>query len=86
MTEGKKKKQKNLKSLVRFHSAKKIDNYKRGGIKEKEEEEEENSKRIYRTSQNLKIINVFESLLSESFTSLGDTVHLSSLGCPPTLC
>jgi len=77
VTEGKKKK-KNLKSLVRFHSAKKINNYKRGGIKEKEEEEEENSKRIYRTSHNLRIINVFlESMLSESFTSLGDTVHLN---------
>ena len=43
------------------------------------------SKRIYRTGQN--IINVFlESLLSESFPSLGVTVHLSSLGGPPTLC
>ena len=27
-----------------------------------------------------------ESLLSESFPSLGVTVHLTSLGCPPTLC
>ena len=45
------------------------------------------SKRIYRTSQNIRIINVFlESLLSESFPSLGVTVHLTSLGCPPTLC
>ena len=26
-----------------------------------------------------------ESLLSESFPSLGITVHLTSLGCPPTL-
>ena len=31
-------------------------------------------------------MNVFlESLLSESFLSLGVTVHLTSLGCPPTL-
>ena len=44
------------------------------------------SKRIYRTSQNIRIINVFlESLLSESFPWLGVTVHLTSLGCPPTL-
>ena len=31
MTEKKKKKKKKLKSLVRFHSANKIDNYNRGG-------------------------------------------------------
>ena len=44
------------------------------------------SKRIYRTNQNIRIMNVFlESLLSESFLSLGVTVHLTSLGCPPTL-
>ena len=43
-------------------------------------------KRIHRTSQN-RIINVFlESLLSESLPSLGVTVHLTSLGFPPTLC
>ena len=43
------------------------------------------SKRIYRASQNI-IINVFlESLLSESFPSLGVTVYLTSLGCSPTL-
>ena len=36
-------------------------------------------------SQNI-IINAFpESLLSESFPQLGVTVHLASLGCPPTL-
>ena len=45
------------------------------------------SKGIYRTSQNIRIINVFlESLLSESLPSLGVTVHLTSLGFPPTLC
>jgi len=43
--------------------------------------------RIYRMSQNIRIINAFlESLLSEYFPSLGVTVHLTSLGCPPTLC
>jgi len=40
-----------------------------------------------RASQNIRIRNVFlESLLSVSFPSLGVRVHLSSLGCPPTLC
>ena len=44
------------------------------------------SERFYRTSQKIRIINVFlESLLSESFPSLGVTVNLTSLGCPPTL-
>ena len=43
-----------------------------------------NPKIIYR--QNIRIINVFhESLLSDSFPSLGVTVHLTSLGCLPTL-
>ena len=51
------------------------------------EKKERKSKRIYRTSQKIRIINVFlESLLSESFPSLGATVHLTSLGSPPTLC
>ena len=54
---------------------------KRGTKKEKQ------SKRIYKTSKNIRIINVFlESLLSESFPSLGVRVHLTSLGCPLTLC
>jgi len=54
----------------------------KGGKKKKK-----NSKRLYRTSQKVRIINVFlESLLSESFPSLGTTVHLTSLGCPPALC
>ena len=42
---------------------------------------------MYRTSQNIRLINVFlESLLLESFPPLGITVHLPSLGCPPALC
>ena len=74
VTEGKKK----LKSLIGFLNANKIDNYNRGGGWK--------SKRIYRTSQKVRIINVFlESLLSESFPELGITVHLTSLGCPPIL-
>ena len=45
------------------------------------------SKRIYRTSKKVRIISVsLESLLSESFSLLRVTVHLTSLGCPPTLC
>ena len=49
-------------------------------------EKRKKSQRIYKTSQKVRIINVFlESLLSESFHSLGDTVPLTSLGCPPTL-
>ena len=44
------------------------------------------SKRLYRTNENIRIINAFlESLLSESFPSLGVTVHRTSLGCPATL-
>ena len=62
------------KSLIRFCRANKIDNYNREGEKEKK------IKRIYRTSQNIRIINVFlESLLSGSFPYLGVTVHLTSL-------
>ena len=80
-----KKEKKKLKSLIGFLSANKIDNYNRGGEK-REREKRKKSKRIYRTSQNIRIINVFlESLLSESFSVLGTTVHLTSLGCLPTL-
>ena len=44
------------------------------------EEKEKKSKRIHRTSQNIRRINVFlETLLSESFPSLGVIVHLTSL-------
>ena len=86
MTEGKKtnkQTKKNLKSLIGFLSANKIDN--RGWTKGKKEKKK--SKRIYRTSKKIRIINVFlESLLLASFPSLGVTVHLTSLGCPPTLC
>ena len=57
-----------------------------GGRRGGEERKKKKSKRIYRTSQKIRIINVFhESLMSESFPVLGITVHLTSLGCPPTL-
>ena len=71
-------------SLIGFLSADKIDNYNREGIKEKKKQRknpEESTEQI----KKIRIINV-ESLLSESFPVLGITVHLISLGCPPTLC
>ena len=53
---------------------------------EKGEKRNKKSKIFYRTSQKIRIINVFlESLLSESFPLLGITVPFTSLGCPPTL-
>jgi len=61
---------KKLKSLIRFHSANKINNYTRGWEKGKKVKKKKKSKRLYRSSQNIKIMNVFlESLLSESFPS-----------------
>ena len=46
-------------------------------------ESKEELKSLYKK---IRIINIFlESLLSESFPTLGVTVHLTSLGCPPTL-
>ena len=61
MTEEKRRKE--LRSLIRFHSANKIDNYSRGRKRGKRKKKK--FKTIYRTSQNVRIINVFlESLLS----------------------
>ena len=49
------------------------------------ERRKEKSKRIYRASQNIRIINAFlESLLSGFFPLQGVTVHLTFLGYPPT--
>ena len=79
---GKKKK---IKSLNGLHSANKINNY--NGGKKRGTKKKKQPKRIYRTSQNIRIINLFlESLLSMSFPSLGVIVYLTSLGCLPTLC
>jgi len=48
-----------------------------------ESKQQAKSRRNYRTSQNVRIINVFlESLLSVSFPLLGVTVNLASLRCP----
>ena len=75
-----------FKSLTGFLTVNKINNYNRKGVGRKRKKRKK-SKRIYRASQNIRIINVFpESLLSESFPSLGVTIGLTSLGCPPTLC
>ena len=83
----KEKEKKNLKSLIRFHSANKIDNYNGVGVGRTENKRK--SKRFYRAKHKNKSKhknNVFlGSLLSEPFPSLGVTVHLTSLGCPPTL-
>ena len=58
-----------------------------GGEKKKKKKQKKTFKRFYRANQNIRIINVFlESLLSESFPSLGVTVYLTSLECPPIMC
>ena len=49
------KRKKKLKSLIGFHNANKIDNYNRGGEKGIRKRKKFN----YRTSQNIRIINVF---------------------------
>ena len=80
VTEGKKRKK--LQSLIGLLSVNKIDDYNRGG----KGRGRKKSKSIYRTSQKVRIINVFlESLLSESFPLLEVAVHLTSLLCPPKL-
>jgi len=77
-----------LKILIGFLSANKIDNYNRMGVKRKKNEKrKKNPKGSTGQVKKIKIINVFlESLLSESFPSMGVTVHLTSLGYLPTLC
>ena len=78
MTEKKKKKNAQLDFIVPIKST---------TTTKRKRKKKKKSKRIYRTSQNIRIINVFlESLLSESFPLLGVTVHLISLECPSTLC
>ena len=63
---------KKLKSLVGFHSANKIDNYNGGGGGGvgNMEEKKEKSKRIYRTSQNIRIINAFFWVIAVRVLSL----------------
>jgi len=77
-----KTKYKKLKRLIRFHNSNKIDSYNEGWGEKKKK----NPKETTRTSQNIRIKNVFlESLLSVSFPLLGVTVHFTSLECPPIL-
>ena len=79
MTEGKKISKAYLDFIVPIKST------KMG--RRRETKKKNKSKRIYRTSQNIRIINFFlELLLSEAFPLLGVTVYLTSLGCPPILC
>ena len=79
------KKGKKLKSLIGFLSANKIDIYNRGGRKGKKRKEKK-SKRIYRTSQKIRIINVFlESLLPVLSRAGNQQSTFTFLGCPPTL-
>jgi len=77
---------KQIKKFIGFLSANKSTTTTGGRGRGEEKGRKKKSKRIYRTSQKIRIINVFhESLMSESFPVLGITVHLTFLGCPPTL-
>jgi len=77
--------EKKLKSLIGFLSASKINNYNRGGEKggglgEKIQKNLQNKLK----NKNNKCFSWVTA--SESFPALGITVHLASLGCPPTPC
>ena len=65
-----------LQSLIRFHSANKIDN-NGGGIKGKKIQKYLQNKSKHKNNKCFS-----ESLLSESFPSLGVTVHLTSPRMP----
>ena len=82
MTEKNKQKQKNLKSLIRFHSANKINNYNRvgGGRRSKEKKM---SRRNYRTSQNIRIVNV-SRVTAASVLSLAGSLRPSHLPRRPS--
>ena len=68
-------KKKQTKILIRFNSAYKIENYNRGGGKKKKNIQ----KNLQNKSKHKNNECFLESLLSESFPSLGVTVHLISL-------
>ena len=78
-----KRKEKKLNSLIGFYSANKIANYNRGRKKGKKKKVTKNLQIKSKDNNNKCFL---ESLLSESFPMMGITVHLSPLGCPPTLC
>ena len=72
---------------LRFHSANNIDNYNRAGSGRKVKEKKKKNPKETTEQVKTRIINVFlESLLFRTFPSLGVTVRLTSLACPPTLC
>ena len=77
-----KKKSNKPKTLIRFNRANKIENYNRGRGKKKKNIQ----KNLQNKSKHKNNECFLESLLSEFFPSLGVTVHLTSLRCPPTLC
>ena len=82
--DGEKKEKKKLKRRLDFIMPTKPTTKTEEGKKGKKEKK---TQKNLQKSQNMRIINIFpESLLSESFPSLRVTVHLTSLGCPPTLC
>jgi len=56
---------------------------KKGPLSPRQKKKKKKIQRIYRKSQTIKIINVFLEL--ETFPSRGIAVHLTSLGCSPTL-
>ena len=72
----KKQRKKELKMLISTSKTKIVPKYNRGG-----KEGKKRSKRIYRTSQSIRIISYFflGSLLSESFPLLGVTVYFTFL-------
>ena len=78
VTEGKKK-LKNLDFIVPIKLTPTT-----GWEKEKKEKEkiQKNLQNKFKNKNNKCFL---KSLLSESFPSLGVTIHLTSLGCPPTL-
>ena len=76
---GKKKK---LKSFIRFQSANKIDNYNRGREKKGEKIQKNLQNKSKRTNS-----KCFSWITAIRVLSLAwVTVHLTTLGCPPTLC
>jgi len=72
-------KKKKLKNLIGFLSAEKINNYNKG------EEKKKKSKRMYRTSKKIRMVNVFlESLLSVSLPGNHSSPYLPRM--PSNMC
>ena len=75
-----------VQSLIKCHSASKIDNCNREGEKRKKKIEKNIQKNLQNKSKhkNNKCFSWFTAI--RVLPLLGVTVHLTSLGCPPTLC